>query len=69
MTEEEIIHKCPINSNEWIGILKTKETLNRDYNDCCTILCCPLKTPVLILILPCTLYNICMNKINKKYIC
>ena len=68
MSEEQINNKCPINVTEWVGILKTNDNLNHD-SDGCNILCCPLKTPLLLLLLPCTLYNICMNKINKKYIC
>ena len=61
--------KCPMNINECVDLLKTNDT-NQNSSDACTILCCPCKSPILLLfVLPCTLYNMCMNKLNKKYIC
>ncbi len=62
-------NKCPININECLDLLKTNDVLQKD-SMFCTIVCCPCKTPLLLLfVFPCTLYNICMNKFNKKYIC
>ncbi len=62
-------NKCPLNINECIDLLNTNDTSHND-NIACTILCCPIKSPILLLfVFPCTLYNICMNKLNKKYIC
>jgi hypothetical protein len=66
---EEHINRCPLNMSQHLSLLKTKDNFNNESDDCCTILCCPIKTPVLILLLPCTIYNMCMNKYNKKYIC
>jgi hypothetical protein len=65
MTEE---NNCPLNMSQHFDLLTTKDLSSRD-SDCCTIMCCPIKTPLLILLLPCTIYNICMNKYNKKYVC
>ncbi len=64
----ETTNNCPLNINEWINYFKTKNNINKD-SDCCTVICCPIKTPFLLLILPCTFYNMCMNNINNKYIC
>jgi hypothetical protein len=62
-------HIFPINMNECIESLKTNDTSEKESISC-TILCCPCKAPLLLVfVLPCTLYNICMNKFNKKYIC
>ena len=62
----------PVNCNQWVENLETNDNLNK--NDfCCTILCCPIKFPLLLLFLPCTFYNICRNKCNKtenkNYLC
>jgi hypothetical protein len=66
MTEQS--HNCPLNIYEWFDYFNTNNNLNKK-SECCTIVCCPIKTPILLLILPCTFYNICMNKYNNKYIC
>ncbi len=61
-------NKCPINIDEWLDLFNTNDcTQNKSF--CYTMLCCPIKTPILLLCLPSTFYNICMNKYNKKYIC
>ncbi len=60
--------KCPISTSEWCDLFKTDDTRG-NVDDCCTAMCCPFKLPFLLLILPCTFYNICMNKYNNKYIC
>ena len=49
-------------------LFKTNDCIQEE-SDCCTILFCPCKTPLLLLIVPCTFYNMCMNKYNNKYIC
>ncbi len=61
-------NRCPNNMSEWLSLYKTNDNSDHE-SECCTILCCPIKTPILLLILPCTFYNMCMNKINNKYIC
>jgi hypothetical protein len=60
-------NKCPISMNEWCGLFKTDDVRGNE-DECCTAICCPVKLPLLLLILPCTFYNICMNKYNNKYI-
>ncbi len=62
-------NKCPITINEFTDLLNTNDT-SQQQSIGCTILCCPIKSPILLLfVLPCTFYNIVMNKLNKKYIC
>ena len=66
MSEES--SRCPLNMSDWIGGFKTNDNVYHE-SFCCTFLCCPIKTPIMLLILPCTFYNMCMNKYNNKYIC
>ncbi len=66
MTEHK--HTCPLNMNEWFEYFNTNNNIGQE-SECCTIICCPIKTPFLLLLIPCTFYNICINKYNNKYIC
>jgi hypothetical protein len=57
-------NKFPISMSEWCSLFKTNDTRGNE-DECCTAICCPVKLPLLLLILPCTFYNICMNKCVK----
>jgi len=67
---------CPITINKWLGAFTTYDNgYNQNDDTCfCTVICCPIKFPVLVLcLLPCTIYNIGRNKCNhtenKNYLC
>ncbi len=66
---------CCVNFNSWLNTLKTYNSFSgKSDNSCCTIICCPIKFPLLFTFgIPCTIYNMsrntCMKTKDKNYLC
>ncbi len=66
MSEIKKDYYTPSNCDKWIDCLKTNNGLYNETDECCTLLCLPIKFPLnLILCGPCALLNIFCNKCKK----
>jgi hypothetical protein len=66
----------PTNFKEWTGLLKTSCSPTGQDDCCATMLCLPVKLPVVLIgWLPCTCYNVLRNSCakseseKKNYLC
>ena len=79
LCEQVCFKKCRSERNlycytctQWVDSFQSNIN-TAEPSDCLTILCCPIKFPILLVgFLPCTLYNILRNKCNntnENYLC